>query len=981
MTQRIIVVALLLCAQLNLSAQAYKAKEKKEGGYTYTYYENDPYKTRWYKLANGFTVMLSINKAEPRIQTYVAVRAGSKTDPSSNTGLAHYLEHLMFKGTDKFGTKNFEMEKPYLQAIEQLYSDYNKTKDENARKEIYKSIDSVSGAASKYAIANEYDKMMQSIGATGTNAYTSFEQTVYINNIPSNSLEKFIEIEGERFRKPVFRIFHTELEAVYEEKNISLDNDESKADEAMMEGLFPTHPYGQQTTIGTVEHLKNPSLKRIQEYFNTNYVAGNMAMVMVGDFDMEEAIKLIDKHFSALPSGAYQNPKFAPELQRNGTTSKRVFGPGPEFIKLGFRFPGSGTKEATVLKLINEILYNGKSGLFDIDLIKGQKTGNATSTFYILKDYSVLEINVRPKAAQSAEELIPLVSREFEKLAAGEFDDDLLKGIIANAKVNMQRKMEQNANRADVMLDAFILGLDWSKQLSEIADMSAITKQDVMNAAKVYMTDAFSIAIKKKGSDPNVVKVPKPKITPVEMNANERSTFAKLIANKTSPTLKPEFIDYDKVLSNSKLAEGLDFSYLKNNDNDLFSLVMVWEVGKEHFKNLPMAMQFLKYISTEKYTNDQLNKEFYKLACDYNIQTGGKQTYITLTGSQENLAASVALMEELLNHPKADFDKYMEFLNLVRKGRTDAKLNKRMILNQGLRNFAIYGPLNPFTYTYKDGELQAQNPNILVDRIKDLQNYPHKIFYYGPAKENVVTDLLKKEHVKSTPLKPIPVAHTFPIHFYNKSEQAPAKVYFVDYDMVQAEVMWVRNNNAFDKNELPMVNMFQEYYGGGMGAVVFQTIRESKALAYSCNLVYSIPDNTTEPYRVIAYLGTQADKLSEAIPAMNELIDSMPINEQLFESSKQSLLSGIVTERILKEQIFFSREQLNKLNIKNDIRKETYDKLQTYTVADLKTFFDEHVDGGGYTLCILGSKKNIDIKLLEKYGKVVELQLTDIFGY
>ena len=216
-----IVSFLILCAAGNAAtAQTgkFEWKTATSGGYTYKYVTNDPDKARFYTLKNGLTVILSPTNKDPRIQCYVATKAGSKTDPADHTGLAHYLEHMLFKGTDKYGSLDWVKEKPELDKIEALYEEYNHTTDTAARRAIYHRIDSVSGVASKYAIANEYDKMMGSMGAQGTNAHTSFEETVYNDDVPAGAIDKYIAVQAERFRNPQFRIFHTELEAVYEEK-------------------------------------------------------------------------------------------------------------------------------------------------------------------------------------------------------------------------------------------------------------------------------------------------------------------------------------------------------------------------------------------------------------------------------------------------------------------------------------------------------------------------------------------------------------------------------------------------------------------------------------------------------------------------------------------------------------------------------------------------------------------------------------------
>src|SRR5690625_5117555 len=367
----LLLFSIIFSYSYDITAQnKYTRKEGMHDGYKYRYVENDPSKTRFYTLKNGLTVILSEQHDEPRIQSYIAVKAGSKTDPANHTGLAHYLEHMLFKGTDKFGTLDYAKEKPLLDKIDALYEKYNHTSDEEERKRIYREIDSVSGEAAKFAIANEYDKIIAGMGATGSNAFTSFEQTVYLEDIPSNAIDKYLALQAERFRNPVFRIFHTELEAVYEEKNRSLDSDGRKVFEVMFEELFKNHNYGLQTTIGTIEHLKNPSLVEIRKYYNTYYVPNNMGIIMVGDFDSNSLIKKIDQSFSYMKKTDLKPYTFKPEKPIETPIVRKVIGPESERVMIGYRFPGSSSKDAQMLELVGNILSNGSAGLIDLNLVK-----------------------------------------------------------------------------------------------------------------------------------------------------------------------------------------------------------------------------------------------------------------------------------------------------------------------------------------------------------------------------------------------------------------------------------------------------------------------------------------------------------------------------------------------------------------------------------------------------------------------------------
>ena len=263
-------------------------QKEDSNGYAYKEVTNDPYHARIYTLDNGLKVYLSVNRDEPRVQTYIGVKAGSSYDPAETTGLAHYLEHMMFKGTGKIGALDWETEQAMIEEISELYEQHKATDDTNEKKAIYAKIDSISYQAAKMVAANEYDKLMSTLGAKGTNAYTSNERTVYMNDIPANELEKWLMVESERFSQLVLRLFHTELETVYEEFNMGQDQDGRQAYQALYKNLFPGHVYGEQSTIGKPEHLKNPSMVNIHNYFDTYYVPNNMAIAMVGDIDMDE---------------------------------------------------------------------------------------------------------------------------------------------------------------------------------------------------------------------------------------------------------------------------------------------------------------------------------------------------------------------------------------------------------------------------------------------------------------------------------------------------------------------------------------------------------------------------------------------------------------------------------------------------------------------------------------------------------------------
>ena len=320
--------------------------------YSYETVEGDPMATRIYTLDNGLKLYLTVNEDAPRIQTYMAVKVGAKNDPKETTGLAHYFEHLMFKGSKSFGTSDYAAEKPILDQIEAEFEKYRQLTDEAERAAAYKVIDSLSYEASKYSIPNEYDKLMAAIGAQGTNAYTSYDQTVYVENIPSNQIDAWAKIQADRFENNVIRGFHTELETVYEEKNMSLTQDRRRVLEAMLAALFPNHPYGQQSVLGTQEHLKNPSITNIKKYHAEWYVPNNIAICASGDFNPDEFVAIVDKHFGHIkPNENLQKLQFEAEVPMTEPVNVKVVGQESPFMYLAWRLPAANSEDMPVLNV------------------------------------------------------------------------------------------------------------------------------------------------------------------------------------------------------------------------------------------------------------------------------------------------------------------------------------------------------------------------------------------------------------------------------------------------------------------------------------------------------------------------------------------------------------------------------------------------------------------------------------------------------
>ena len=943
--------------------------------YKYENITGDALNARIYKLDNGLTVYISVYKNAPRIQTYIATRAGSKNDPKDATGLAHYLEHMLFKGTDKFGSKDYPKEKVELAKIEALYEVYRKTKDESKRKNIYHKIDSISGYASTFAIANEYDKMLSNLGAKGTNAYTWLEQTVYVNDIPSNQLDKWTTIESERFRNPVLRLFHTELEAVYEEKNRGLDNDGEMSWEALFKGLFPNNTYGSQTTIGTIDHLKNPSLTEIKKYFNTYYVPNNMAICLSGDLDPDATIKMIDEKFGSWKSKPI--PAYVPFIEKPilKPVVKEVIGPDAQNVMIGYRFPGIASKDADMIIMINKILSNGKAGLIDLNLNQEQKVLEAGAFDMEFKDYSAHILSGSPKEGQTLEQLKDLLLEQIEKVKKGEFPDWILSAIITDMRLQQTKMYEYNSARADAFVNSFITGRSWKETVNTIDRLSKITKEEIMNFANANYTNNYVLVYKRTGEDKSVMKVEKPSITPVNVNRDDQSNYLKTVINTPINNIEPVFIDYAADIKKTNLKNGIQVLYNANKENKTFDMYYVFDMGSNQNKKTDVAINYLRYLGTKELTAAQVQQEFFKLGCSFDVYVDEDQTWVSLSGLTENIENATKLFENLLANAQPNEAALENLISDILKKREDAKLNKSEILFGALTSFGKYGKNSPYTNILSSSELKNLKSTELISIINSVTSFQHSVLYYGDNDIADLTAILNKLHITPEKLTPTPL----PVKF--QEVEANTNVYAVNYDMKQAEVIFISKDEKYDKMNVPNIRLFNEYFGGGMSSIVFQEMRESKALAYSVYSNYSMAKKKTENNYVFSYIGTQADKLPEAMAGMMDLVNNMPKAENNFNASKESIIQGIRTERITKANILFNYENAIRLGNDYDIRKDIYARVPMITFDELKSFEENHVKNKKYTILVIGKKESLDIKTLEKYGSVKFLELEEIFGY
>ena len=947
-----------------------------DGGYTRIHEpgSGDPMAVHIFRLDNGLTVYLTENHQTPRFYAEIVVRAGSKHDPAESTGLAHYLEHMLFKGTKNIGSMDYEKEKAHLDRITSLYEEHFSETDTEKRKAIYAEINKESQFASKYAIPNEIDKLYKAMGGTGLNAHTWHEETVYRINLPANRLRHWAVIESERFRNAVFRLFQSELETVYEEKNRSMDNKDRVIRYAVADLLYKKHPYGQQTTIGKVEHLKNPSLENMYRFYNTYYVPNNMAIAISGDIRIDETIKLIDEHFSAWQPGSLPQLPDWKEAPLNGVERAMVKYQGEEFVLLAFRTASRNHEDADALRLVDMILDNATAGLINLNLNQKQKVRRSGAYPTLYNDHGAQYLWGIPKKDQTLEELEKLLLEQLDIVKAGRFEEWILPAIVTDFKKNEKREMESDNARVRRMRNSFLSYQDWSHTAGEIARLERVTKDDVIRVARKYFSDNF-VAGYRIDEQHELPKIQKPQIDKIDIDATRQSVFAGKALALPAEEIEPTFVDPVKDYRIVDYHDGVRLYYSRNPINDLFSLSITVELGNNQNNKMGIAARLLDKSGTVSHTSEALKKEWYKLGTEFSLSAGNNETTVTISGLDENLDASLGLMEELVNNPTANDATLDELAKIILAEREDTKKNHRTIQG-GVVLFNRYGKESRYLRMLPNealGELTVEELHALVRR---LLRYKHTIAYTGSLPLQQVLTTLKKHHQISGALEAPP-----PYRFYKARTPEKTEIRFFDKSLAQALVYVEFGDVDYNEASVPATELYNSYFGGGMSGIVFQELREARALAYSAWARYFNGDRKGDQNRMVGSVACQPDKTVEAVAAFMDLMDNIPVSPERFEEARASILNRYRTNKISFRRVLGSVRSWERLGVPVDPRKSRFEKIQVAEMDDMLGFYGQNLKNRVKLISIVGDKNKIDLDALEKYGTVSEVGLEDIFVF
>ncbi len=935
---------------------------------------NDPMNVEVHQLKNGLTVYLSPNHEEPRFYAEIITRAGSKHDPSTNTGLAHYLEHLLFKGTTHFGTIDFEKEKPLLDRITQLYEERSKETNSTRRDEIYVTINEVSQKAAGFAVPNEFDRVYADMGAKGVNAHTSNEETVYKVDLPANRLKHWAKIEAERFQNPVFRLFHTELETVYEEKNRSIDNKNRLIYREVNALLFKNHPYGQQPTLGSVEHLKNPSIQAIEAFFNKYYVPDNMAICLSGDFDPEVILKLIEKEFKRWKKGKQPIETLGwEEKPLNGREFVQVKYEGEEQVLLAFRTVPRKHEDWAALRLLDMVLDNSVAGLINLNLVEAQAVRAAGSFPYNLNDYGAQFLQGIPKEGQTLKEVEDLLLAQIESIKQGKFEDWILPAVINDFKKRRKQDLENNSKRVELMRDAFLAFRTWKEAVGEIDLLGKVTKADVVRVANKYFGKDY-VAGHRIDAQHKLPSIKKPKIDPLKIDSSKESEFMKEIGEIPFDPFDPKYLQAGKDFEKRELRPGLTLYHAPNPINDLGVIDVRIEKGYRQDSSLPYAKRMVDRSGTTKLSSEEIKVEWYKMGIDFSFNVGERGSSFSVAGLDENLPKGLSLARNLLSKPAIGQDTLDELVKIILAERED-ETKAPQVLAHALAHYHRYGDRSRYRDRLSNADLNASTVEKLSQSLAELLATEQYVFYVGPRSMDEVSELLTKEYESIGKLAPAPEFKTL-----RSASPEKTRILFFQKEMAQAFVRLEFAAGTYDEQSRPASQLFNEYFAGSMSGLVFQELREARALAYSAWGHYFPASRPEDENLLVGFIGCQADKTIDAVGTFLRLMEKMPLEQNRFDSARQAVESLYRTSHIPFRGVPGAVREWENLGLDHDPRADRFPVIEKATIKVMSDFYEKEIQPRPKLISIVGDSKKIDMEALAKFGEITTVNAARIFS-
>lgn len=928
---------------------------------------DDPLGVTIHRLSNGLTVYLSVDREQPRISAWIAIRAGSRHDPAHSTGLAHYLEHMMFKGTARLGTLDADAEAPHLARTAALYDRLPRSTP-GERAAILADIDAATQSAAVTAIPNELDRLYAGLGILDVNAFTTDDTTVYMADLPAARLAAWARVEAERLAAPTFRLFLPELEAVYEEKNISLDTPEDRMDEALRLALFPRHPYGTQTILGDAEHLRNPALAEMVAYHRRWYLPNNAALILAGDLDPTAALAALELAFATWSPG--QLPPSPPGALDGpvGRIERIITAEGEQSVTLAWRTVPAGHPDEPALAVLAELVDNDVSGLLNVRLLLSGELPDADGHGEQLVDGGYFALTGVARDDQSHAEVERLLRSVITDLKAGAFTQADIDAIVLHEQIREQMARESNNGRVSWIADAYLERRSWPEHVRFVSAMARVSRDDILRVAATYL-GADHVAIVRKRGRHDPPKMPKPVITPVPIDPARVSRFAAALLAEAAPDPDPVWLQEGRDYTRRSTPAG-PLIAAPNHRSDLFSLTLRFELGTRQRPLLGHALDLLALAGAGDLDAEALQRRLFQLGTTIDTDCGADQTRIFLTGVDEHLEQSLALLDTWLRRPGFDDDTVRDLLANTLSLRRDEQDDPEA-LAEALAEYARRGPASDILTRPGDRQLrQARGPE-LARELAVLADSSRHHLYFGPRGADALVAALPPSAGNLVP--PRPPRSLRPL--------ATPTIFFLHRDMAQAQIEVALASPPLPRSDRPAARLLNQILGGDMSGLVFQQIREARGLAYSASGLLIAGARDIDGAALLGRLGTQADKSREALTLLLEILRAPDPGDDRIAAARVALTREMVATRIPPRRVPDWVQVWAERGETSDPRPWELATLQSLAAPQLQAL--QHHFTAPAIVSVLADRRRIDLAALRQLlqAELVELRASDIFPY
>lgn len=930
-----------------------------------------------YTLDNGLTVWLNEDHSQPKIFGAVVVKAGSKDCP--DTGIAHYFEHMMFKGTDKIGTIDYEAEKVLLDSITARYDELAATEDEAERARIQKEINELSIQSSDYVIPNEFNRLISKYGGSGLNAATSYDATVYFNSFSPQYIAQWAEINSERLLNPVFRLFQSELETVYEEKNMYGDFIGGPVMDRLLARYFTPHPYA-YPIIGSAKNLKNPRLTEMRKFFEEYYVASNMGLILSGDFDTETVLPILEKTFSRIRPGKTPKREVVALPPFKGKEKMEIKFP-LIFLKamgLGFRGVPADHEDKAALAIAVNMLNNANGTGYLDRLMVERKIMASMAMNESMNEAGILAILVLPKLMfQSYGKAEKLIWKEINRIKEGDFTDEVFNSLKQEQHRQYASNLENIDSRARIMMSLYSQGKSWNDYLEEVSRINALTREDVIRVARKYFSDNYLCVTKKTGKYPKDY-LKKPPFDPVvPKNSEATSKYARQLEQLPVQEVEPHFIDLQKDVQSTQLAPLAALYITPNPVTDVFTLNMIYQIGTLEQPKLMILANYLQFLGTDSLPFQEFRTRLQVLGSTLSFDTNDKQFIIRITGFDNHFEETVKLAGDFIMHVKADNNQISQVIN-------EAKVTEKAFFesSDNIANAMLekvkYGEQSRYLKKLSLSEIKKLKGKDLLDVFADVRKRECDLHYCGTWAADQVARQIKA----TLPLQEITVGLKEPYHREAQVYDKPA-VYFMDMPTASQSIVFgfVNGEATDDMQSRHASRLFSVYFGGDMSSLMFQEIREFRSLAYRVSGRYILP-----PYNLpgktgefVTMLSTQSDKTLDAMKVMNSLICEMPEKPERISTVKQSIVNQVNNDfpsfRDLSEKVAAIRRN----GFEDDPNRALLSGISGMNMQDIIRFYRHTIRLKPVVYVIVGNESHIDMEKLSEYGEVIKLKKRDIY--